>query len=175
MSNFYNPKLLKGETVEDYLDRSFGWPAGCMKKINAMTTEYELKLCGYKLIHPDATRSELRHELLPPLVRSIYKDWSPLKQEYLVWAGVEVWFDIEKSGEKQAWVDFGECCARLVHRQGFISGKGDRELFGWTAEVDQWSDPDAKINWSEDEAGDSDEEDDHNGETNHQTQNQTGQ
>ena len=126
-------------------------------------------------IHPDATRSELRHELLPPLVRSIYKDWSLLKQEYLVWAGVEVWFDIEKSGEKQAWVDFGECCARLVHRQGFISGKGDRELFGWTAEVDQWSDPDAKIHWSEDEAGDSDKEGDHNGETNRQTQSQTGQ
>ena len=81
------------EDVHKFAETKHGWRPGAAKKVFALNDEYEPKLKMYMLLHPTATRSFLRHELLPPLVRSIFVDWAPLRQEHLVRAGVRIWFN----------------------------------------------------------------------------------
>jgi hypothetical protein len=158
------------EAFENSLDRESGWPAGCTKKMLGLSKEYEASLRAEMLNfppHEHVSKHDLRHNILPPLVRDIFKDWSPLKQEYLVKAGIEIWFDTdvepmdagmtESEASWRAWEGFHEQCTKWVQKQGFPSGKGDRELFGWTVEEgDKWSQPDSRVIWSDDEGEESD-------------------
>jgi hypothetical protein len=136
------------------LESDYGWPAGSASKFFSMSETYETRLRLSMLVHPTATKSDLRHKILPPLVESIYKDWSPQKQEYLVQAGVRTWFDLveKKWGDEDVWNGFHECCTKSVNKQGFLSGPGDRALFGETVKQgNQYGSKNEKVYWSEDE------------------------
>jgi hypothetical protein len=155
---------------EAFEDHERGWPAGCTKKMLGLSREYEVRLRAEMLRfapHEQVLTHDLRHKILPTLVRDIFKDWSPLKQEYLVKAGSEIWFDTdvepmdagmrESEASRRAWEGFHEQCTKWVQKQGFPSGKGDRELFGWTIEEgDKRSQPDSRVIWSDDEGEESD-------------------
>jgi hypothetical protein len=140
------------------LDRERGWPPGCASKMFSLSQSYEYALKLYMIVHQDASKNDLRHKILPPLVEQTYKDWSPQKQEYLVWAGVQIWFDERRRSPKKeddedwAWSGFHDYCTKWVNKQGFLSGPGDRELFGWSIEEgDMWGSADETVHWSDDD------------------------
>ena len=129
-----------------HMDKRFNCPPGCFQKLFNMADDYDRTLHLLMIQHPEASRSDLRHTILPPVVERIYKDWSPQKQEYLVWSGVKTWL-----GEN-SWEGLGENCTKNVNKQGFMSGPGDRALFGWTVKQgDQYSSRRERVYWTEDE------------------------
>ncbi|TDL22907.1 hypothetical protein BD410DRAFT_787715, partial [Rickenella mellea] len=100
------------------------------------------------------------------IVENIYKDWSPIKQEYVACEGYKVWlgipdtFVLPTDKENQRFSEFHNNCQREVHRQGFKSGPGDRALCGWTIkEADAFADDDSEICWSDEEECDEEGED----------------
>jgi hypothetical protein len=138
--------------LADSLDKRFNAPPGCYMKVFDMAETYTRELRILMMVHRNASRSELRHTIIPPVVAKIYKDWSPQKQEYIVWAGVNTWLG------RESWEGLGEHCTKNVNKQGFMSGPGDRALFGWTVkEGNQYSSRNAAVTWSEDEEDNEDE------------------
>jgi hypothetical protein len=134
------------------LDKQYNAPPGCYMKVFNMAETYERELRRLMILHRNASKSDMRHTILPPVVAEIYKDWSPQKQEYIVWAGVNKWLG------KESWEGLGEHCTKNVHKQGFMSGPGDRALFGWTVKKgNQYSSRNKRVTWSDDEEDDEDE------------------
>jgi hypothetical protein len=71
------------------LDEAKGWPPGTTAKMMHTSELYEREIRRAMSMWPNATRAELRHTYLPAIVERVYKDWSPPKQEFLVWEGAE--------------------------------------------------------------------------------------
>ncbi|TDL21115.1 hypothetical protein BD410DRAFT_790177 [Rickenella mellea] len=127
-----------------WCDRQQRLPAGCTMRNCLLATDYENQIRILMFAKPDATRREVRWNLLPPVVAKIYENWSPQKLEYLVSAGVRIWFDrgpvshafqsVASENEGRQWEEFQEECMKTVHTFGFQNGKGDRAMFGWTLE-----------------------------------------
>jgi hypothetical protein len=128
------------------LDERYNAPPGCFMKVFNMADTYADTLRRLKIQHPDATLKDLRYTILPPVVADIYKDWSPQKQEYIVWAGVKTWFG------KESWEGLGEHCTKNVNKCGYMSGPGDRALFGWSKEDgDRYCSIEETVSWTDDE------------------------
>jgi hypothetical protein len=139
------------------LDERYHTPPGCFMKLFDMADTYAEKLRMLKIEHQHATQNDLRYTILPPIVSDIYKDWSPQKQEYIVWAGVKTWLG------QESWEGLGEHCTKQVLKGGYMSGSGDRALFGLTKEAaDRECSIHEPIPWSDDEQSEDDETEDEN-------------
>lgn len=98
-----------------------------------------------------------------------------------MWAGVQIWFDERRHSPKKeddedwAWEGFHEYCTKSVNKMGFLSGPGDRELFGWSIEDgDRWGSADETVYWSDDDLSEEEDEVVKDNEQNEDKDNGTG-